>query len=262
MAYIYCIVNNINGKKYIGKTTNTIETRFRQHIFDSRKSECKNRTLYKAFEKYGIENFSIHQLEECDWDKASEREIYYISLYDTFRNGYNETLGGDGGTKINYNEALRIYFEYCNIPLVAEKIGIHPSTLRNILTGMGLKPITYYKSSNPVICLDMNNKKQYIFESLTGASKRIYMDSHAIDKITYTKDELNTITGISTHIRRAIKTGGTSYGCMWLKSSIEEASRYLKYIQIDLKEPNRIIVDDNFITIDITGLQSIDFNNT
>ena len=88
------------------------------------------------------------------------------------------------------------------------------------------------------------------------------MDSHAIDKITYTKDELNTITGISTHIRRAIKTGGTSYGCMWLKSSIEEASRYLKYIQIDLKEPNRIIVDDNFITIDITGLQSIDFNNT
>ena len=164
MAYIYCIVNNVNGKKYIGKTTNTIETRFRQHIFDSRKSECKNRTLYKAFEKYGIENFSIHQLEECDWDKASEREIYYISLYDTFRNGYNETLGGDGGTKINYNEALRIYFEYCNIPLVAEKIGIHPSTLRNILTGMGLKPITYYKSSNPVICLDMNNKKQYIFK--------------------------------------------------------------------------------------------------
>ena len=49
---------------------------------------------------------------------------------------------------------------------------------------------------------------------------------------------------------------------MWLKSSIEEASRYLKYIQIELKEPNRISIDGSFITIDITGLQNMNFKDT
>lgn len=37
MGYIYCITNVINSKKYIGKTTSTIEERFKEHCLDSKK---------------------------------------------------------------------------------------------------------------------------------------------------------------------------------------------------------------------------------
>lgn len=262
MAYIYCIVNNINGKKYIGKTNTTIEERFTTHVRDSSRETCKHRALYRAFNKYGVQNFSIHKLEECKWDEASDREIYYIDLYDTFRNGYNETLGGDGSTRIDYDNVVEVYFKYCSIHIAANKLGIHRTTVNKILLGMGIKPATYYKTSRPVICIDLSNNKQYIFESVIGASKRIYNIKNGRTKFSYNRKEHNDVAGIATHIRRAIKTGGTSYGCMWLKSSIEEASRYLKYIQIELKEPNRISIDNSFITIDITGLQNIRFNNT
>lgn len=35
MAYIYKIENNINGKIYIGKTLNTPEQRWKEHVRDS-----------------------------------------------------------------------------------------------------------------------------------------------------------------------------------------------------------------------------------
>lgn len=34
MAYIYKITNDVNGKIYIGKTYNSIEKRFKEHIAD------------------------------------------------------------------------------------------------------------------------------------------------------------------------------------------------------------------------------------
>lgn len=60
--------------------------------------------LYKSFRKYGIENFSFEVLEEMTeeyYNKfANNREEYWIIWYDSIKNGYNQTSGGDGG----YNE--------------------------------------------------------------------------------------------------------------------------------------------------------------
>jgi hypothetical protein len=51
--------------------------------------------LSRAIRKYGIDNFSFNIIEECKQNQLNERERYWIAYYNTFYDGYNQTLGGD-----------------------------------------------------------------------------------------------------------------------------------------------------------------------
>ena len=98
MGFIYKIVNNVNNKLYVGKTTQTIEKRFKDHIKNAKNKV--NRYLYDAMNKYGYENFHTELIEECDDSILSSREIFWIKELNTFwlnGFGYNMTIGGDGG---------------------------------------------------------------------------------------------------------------------------------------------------------------------
>ena len=89
---IYKITNLINGHSYIGQSI-CIEIRWKNHkCYDK---ECKDYPLYRAFRKYGIENFSFEIIEECEPNLLNEKEIYWINFYNTYLNGYNQTSGGD-----------------------------------------------------------------------------------------------------------------------------------------------------------------------
>ena len=97
MAFIYKIVNDVNNKLYIGKTTKTIEERFKQHL---KKAKDKvNRYLYDAMNHYGIDHFSVSLIEECTDNIVDERERYWIAFYHSNDKnfGYNMTEGGEGG---------------------------------------------------------------------------------------------------------------------------------------------------------------------
>ena len=109
MGYIYKITNKINNKCYIGKTELTPEIRWKRHLNTWKKG--KDRPLYRAFNKYGIDNFILEILEENDNNLLSEREIYYIELYDSFKNGYNSTKGGDGKSYLDYDLIYKTYLE-------------------------------------------------------------------------------------------------------------------------------------------------------
>lgn len=96
MTGIYKITNNINKKCYIGLSIN-IENRWKQHHnrYANKNDKEYEKTLYRAFRKYGIENFTFEVIEQCPEDNLKEREIYWIAYYDSYANGYNETIGGD-----------------------------------------------------------------------------------------------------------------------------------------------------------------------
>ena len=89
--YIYKIENLLNHKKYIGQTKNP-KRRFREHKSMSG-DDSNTKALYLAIKKYGIENFSFEIIEKTSY--YNEREKYWISHYDSFRNGYNMTEGGE-----------------------------------------------------------------------------------------------------------------------------------------------------------------------
>ena len=71
---------------YIGKTEyENPYKRWKQHINDSKRDRCKNRALYRAFNKYGIENFIFEPIEFYDDSEIlCNQEKYYIQYFDGF----------------------------------------------------------------------------------------------------------------------------------------------------------------------------------
>lgn len=116
----------------MGKTTSTIEERFKEHCRDSRKTRCNKRPLYNAMNKYGIENFKIEEIEYIEDDKLlAEREIYWINELNTY--GHNASKGGDGKILYDYNEIIDLYNMGYSQKQVAEKIGCCDDTISKIL---------------------------------------------------------------------------------------------------------------------------------
>lgn len=90
---IYALINTETLEEYIGKSIN-IEVRWSEH----KKSAIKgiNTKLYRAIRKYGWEKFDKHIIEECLEAELNDKEIYWIEHLDTYKHGYNMTLGGEG----------------------------------------------------------------------------------------------------------------------------------------------------------------------
>ena len=130
MGYIYKITNDINDKSYIGLTTTTVEQRWSKHI---RNYKTVDYTLYKAMRKYGIEHFSIQTVEQCDNDCLNECEKYYINLYDTYSNGYNDTRGGEGNTLYDRKEIYSLWDDGYSVGCIAKQIGSVRSSIYSVL---------------------------------------------------------------------------------------------------------------------------------
>ena len=161
MAYIYIIKNDINNKKYIGKTEFSIEKRFKEHICDSQKPHTEKRPLYNAMKKYGVEHFFIEVLEQCSFENSSEREKYWINYYDTYTNGYNATTGGEGRPFVDYEKILNLYDSTYNTKQeIAEKCKCSIDSVTNVVEEYRDKPDwkerQRVKIGKPVRCIETN----------------------------------------------------------------------------------------------------------
>lgn len=86
---IYKITNNLNGKAYIGASTN-IEERWHAHKYR------RNQRMYHIIKKYGLDNFNFEILRECSVEEFYDKERYYIRTHNTkIPNGYNKSDGGE-----------------------------------------------------------------------------------------------------------------------------------------------------------------------
>ena len=141
---IYKIENKINGKVYIGQSTN-IEQRWKGHInksFCEKDSEYES-PLHRAIRKYEKENFEFTIIEECSPSELNQKECYWIKRYNSLHAGYNRTSGGEKPEimyrKLNQNKIDEIVNLLKNTKLtqkeIAKKYNVCASLISHINTG-------------------------------------------------------------------------------------------------------------------------------
>lgn len=130
---IYKITNKINGKVYIGQTTqprgfkdrycadgNGIKRVYRYYEASKRYGFNYNVHLFNAIKKYGFDNFEVNEVfdiayNQKDLDLKEEQYIIKYKSYD-INYGYNIELGGNNKNKSEYARFLyakRSYPVYC-----------------------------------------------------------------------------------------------------------------------------------------------------
>lgn len=170
---IYKIENKINHKVYIGQSIN-ITDRWRNHrsAYKDTSDKAYETHLYRSMRKYGIENFDFSIVEECLPSELNERERYWVSYYDSFFNGYNLTLGGDGATggNVDKEKIKGIINDLLNTTLIqrqiAEKWQISEEMVQGINTGRYWKhdreyPIRKQKRREKCFCIDCGKEIYY-----------------------------------------------------------------------------------------------------
>lgn len=97
-----------SGKAYIGQTINE---RKRRKKFLNLNEDYAGLKINNARLKYKPENFKYEVLERKTYSSKEERtedlnklEIYYIGKYDSFKNGYNMSIGGEGSSGYKMTE--------------------------------------------------------------------------------------------------------------------------------------------------------------
>ena len=95
--YIYRVVNQNNGKSYIGWTKNTTR-RWNNHVYTAKSGKVTKYKLHKAMESEGIENFNLEVIycSKSNTHIVTEMEECFIKMFDSLENGYNSTMGGQG----------------------------------------------------------------------------------------------------------------------------------------------------------------------
>lgn len=93
---IYKITNSFNEKVYIGQTWQSLKNRFRIHLALNAGKNCVK--LFRAFNKYGRENFQIDLILIAHTQNILDYwECYFIKQYDSIKGGYNIRNGGSRG---------------------------------------------------------------------------------------------------------------------------------------------------------------------
>ena len=134
---IYKIENLINGKVYIGQSTD-IFYRIMNHKSETFNPNSKtyDSPIHRAIRKYGVENFTFEIIDFClNKKELDEEEIYWIQKYDSYRNGYNATRGGEGAVCINKEDIIALWNKGMSIAKISSETGHDKGSIIRILDG-------------------------------------------------------------------------------------------------------------------------------
>ena len=234
---IYKIENTINHKVYIGQTSQErgfkdrycrkgqgIERVYNSYLYEQKHNRSYNVHLFRAIEKYGFDAFTVDEVFDValSHDELKDKEIFYIEQFDSFRNGYNSTLGGDGmlgypapsGKDNKYsmrvcqispdNKLIKIWDSLGDIK---REFGISGGCISNVCTGRKETSMGFVwvyekdydttkdysrtpktrgggaRTNKPILLLDSNNKIIQEFSSAVETSRTLGMSKQEVSRI-------------------------------------------------------------------------------
>lgn len=182
LGSIYIISNSINNKVYIGQTIQSLKARWYEHCRRPYKKNEAEMLIKKAIIKYGKENFTIKEIEKCAIQDLDDREIYYISLYNSYIDGYNMTKGGKSGAKplkldkSIQNNCIELYQLGFSLRAIAQEYNVDKATIKHVLevNNISIRNTRTYK-------LSKYDRQQIIMES-SNLSREEIMNKWNISK--------------------------------------------------------------------------------
>lgn len=190
-----------SGKSYIGQTTNQNLRRKKWFNMSSPYTSSDGKSkIDRARIKYGPNSFTYTILFQREYiNKKAARielntlETYYIGLYDSYRTGYNSTIGGDSASgpkrhsaetklKMRLSKLGKRMSESTKAKLSAALTGIHRSDefkrkakiahqgQRRTRESIEKQKIAQYKK---VAMLDLDGNLIKIFNSVNSAAKYV-----------------------------------------------------------------------------------------
>ena len=192
MGFIYKITNKTNAKSYIGQTKRDYNVRIHEHFRDAYrpKSLTYNTLFHRAIRKYGINNFDITILEQCENNQLDAREQYWIEFYSSFPDGYNMNAGGNQvNAKIfDYYDIYQAKInESLNASELSERFNCSKATIQAALKSYGLTKseisrLSANRRNKTVFSYNPNTKIYQVFDSIASASKETLVARTNINK--------------------------------------------------------------------------------
>jgi group I intron endonuclease len=243
MFNIYLVINKINDKKYVGITRHPIKKRWREHLSAS-KAGSKYK-FHKAIRKYGNDNFIVNVIETVNNETdLLTKEIAYIEKYNSFKCGYNNTLGGEGSHQLTIKELNRYkktFLETKSLTKTAKVYGKSPAMMGIHLQRVGVNSGMFVNNIT-------DNKIEYALHYLNNGFELKEIAKKLKTNATYIGKKVKDKYGITSFdIKKKAKLNKTLKGLEMYEKTNLNAPEIAKIVNLSYSTFRRELLKNNVL---------------
>jgi group I intron endonuclease len=214
---IYKATNTVNGKVYVGLTSMGLKKRKTKHLYEAKK-KAYNSAFHAAIRKNGVSKFLWEVIDKSDsMDDLYKKESYWISFFNSYKDGYNLTKGGEGNLGYKYTDEDKMKVSLANRGENSSSATIDENTATRIVfllinTKLSYSEISNETNANTSIIKQINHGQswKHLYESkpiLQNPFKRPTCKS----KIDEDLDKLKSLLKTDLTLRKIAEEMGVSH---------------------------------------------------
>jgi len=176
---IYAIYNKETGRYYIGQTIKDLNKRWQEHLYEAKR--MRDTPLYRSLRKYGADKFKIRVIEECSIDILNERETYWISKYNSYDDGYNQT--DESGSQYRISEEIKD-----KISATMTEVEKSPEHIENIKQSMRNRGVGFTvrgdgkHSRVKIKTINVDTLEETFYDSMTECAEALGIATHNLSR--------------------------------------------------------------------------------